>query len=60
MILATSTVLGKMLQMGIRPDYAIVIDANERVIWQVSALKQCGVPMLILSTACYRYALERV
>lgn len=57
-ILATSTVLGKMLPMGIRPDYGIVIDANERVIRQVSALKHCGVPLLLLSTACYRYALE--
>lgn len=55
-ILATGTVLTKMLNMDIRPDYVIVTDANERIVKQIRSNNACGVPMLLLSTAYYRFA----
>ena len=50
-ILATGTVFYKMLKMGIRPDYVIVTDANERVISQIREYEGETIPMLLLSTA---------
>lgn len=55
-ILAVGTVLTKMLRMNIRPDYVIVSDANERIVKQINSNNNCGVPMLLLSTAYYRFA----
>lgn len=55
-VMATGTVLKKLLNAGIRPDYFIVTDANERVYAQISGLEQENIPMLYLSTAYYGFA----
>lgn len=54
-MLATGTVLSKLLRMGIRPDYVIVSDANERIVKQIRSHNKCGIPMLLLSTAYYEF-----
>jgi hypothetical protein len=55
-ILAVGTVYRKLENMGIRPDYTIVSDANRRVIGQIIGLKDNHMPMLILSTAFREFA----
>ncbi|HKM04745.1 MAG TPA: 6-hydroxymethylpterin diphosphokinase MptE-like protein [Lachnospiraceae bacterium] len=50
-IIATGTVLKKLLKLNIRPDFFIVSDPNERVTSQITGIEDCGVPMLMLSTA---------
>lgn len=55
-ILAVGSVLSKMLNSNIRPDYVIVSDPNERVRWQLYAHRNCGIPLLLLSTACFHFA----
>lgn len=55
-ILATGTVFKKLINAGIRPDYVIVSDANERVYAQIKDYETAGVPMLYLSTAYYGFA----
>lgn len=54
-VVATGTVFRKLLGMGIRPDYVIVTDANERVVGQIYGVEQAGVPMLMLSTANHKF-----
>lgn len=55
-ILATGTVLRKLINAGIKPDYFIVTDANERVYAQVSGLENNDIPMIFLSTAFKGFA----
>lgn len=55
-ILATGTVFRKLLNEGIRPDYVIVTDANERVYGQIKGLENEYIPMLYLSTAYKGFA----
>lgn len=55
-ILATGTVYRKLLNVGIRPDYFIVTDANERVYAQIRGLENETIPMLFLSTAYHGFA----
>lgn len=55
-ILATGTVFRKVIVEGIRPDYVIVIDANERVYSQIAGIEHSVVPMLFLSTAYKGFA----
>lgn len=50
-ILAVGTVYKKLLNMGIKPDYVIIIEANENIITQISGVEDTEVPLLILSTA---------
>ena len=50
-ILAVGTVYKKLLNMGIKPDYVIIIEANENIISQISGVEDTEVPLLILSTA---------
>lgn len=58
-ILAVGTVLRRLLGMGIVPDFCIASDANERVVNQVRSLPgESRPPLLLLSTAHYRYAQE--
>ncbi len=52
LILATGTVLRKLLKAGITPDYVIMTDAFDEVYEQVRGLEECGVPLLYLSSAC--------
>lgn len=56
MILATGTVFRKLIVDGIRPDYMMVIDANERVYSQIAGIEHSVVPMLFLSTAYKGFA----
>lgn len=49
-ILATGTVLRKLLSAGIRPDYVIITDPQEPVRRQTEKLENCGVPLLYIST----------
>lgn len=51
-ILATGTVLIKLLEAGIVPDYAIMTDANPRIYYQIREHEQECVPLILLSTAC--------
>ncbi len=55
-ILATGTVFKKLMKAGIRPDYVLVTDPNERVYGQLAGMEDCGVPLLFLSTAYYKFA----
>ena len=55
-ILAAGTVFRKLLSAGIRPDYFIVTDANERVYKQIAGLEKESIPMLFLSTAYKGFA----
>ena len=50
-ILATGTVLKKLLNLGIRPDYVIIIDGGENTYKQVEGVCDCGVPLLYMATA---------
>lgn len=50
-ILAVGTVYKKLLNMGIKPDYVIIIEANENIISQINGVEDAEVPLLILSTA---------
>lgn len=58
-VLATGTVFRKLMRLGIIPDYVMITDANERIIWQL--FNQFGneqVPLLVLSSAYYRLCAE--
>lgn len=49
-LIAVGTVLKKMLNAGIRPDFVIVIDGYAGVHAQIRGAEACGVPMIFLST----------
>lgn len=53
-VITTGTVLSKLLNMGIVPDYAVIIDANMETLKQIEGIENCGVPLIILSTANYK------
>ena len=53
-ILATGTVFKKLLHAGIKPDYVIIIDANEPVYRQIEGVETADVPLLYLSTVYYK------
>ncbi len=58
LIVATGTVLRKLLHMEIRPDYVIVTEPNERALAQINGLENTDIPMLMLSTANHGYMLR--
>lgn len=53
-ILATGTVLKKLLSAGIRPDYVIITDANKAVYKQIEGLKCNEIPLIYLSTVFHK------
>lgn len=55
-VIATGTVLKKLLAEGIRPDYFVVSDANARVYAQINGIEHLDIPMLLLSTAYKGFA----
>lgn len=57
-VLATGTVFRKLMGMGIAPDYVIVTDANERIIWQVYVHRNEQIPLLVLSSAYHQLCTE--
>lgn len=56
-ILATGTVLKKLLKAGIKPDYAIVIDGGAGTYKQTQDLEECDVPLFYMATAYYKIPL---
>lgn len=58
LLVAAGTVYRKLLKLGIMPDFVIVTDANERVIWQLRGLDQPQIGLIFLATANYRFARE--
>lgn len=57
-ILATGTVLKKLLAEGIRPHYVIVTDAGASTYVQTRDLQISTIPLLYLSTVYYRIPME--
>lgn len=57
-ILATGTVLRKLLQLGIHIDYCIITDPKAVTYRQVEGLEDCRVPLLLLSTAFRKIAMQ--
>lgn len=57
-ILATGTVLKKLLAAGIQPDYVIVIDAGKTTYVQTKDVQVDTVPLLYLSTVYYQIPSE--
>ncbi len=53
-ILATGTVYKKLLNNGIRPNYIIIIDANESVYRQTENVMDTDIPLLYLSTVYHK------
>jgi hypothetical protein len=53
-IIATGTVLKKLMNAGIKPDYIIIIDANELVYRQIEGMEDVGIPLLGLSTVYHK------
>lgn len=50
-IIATGTVLGKLIRAGIYPDYFIITDTNDSTYPQIKGVEECKIPLLYLSTA---------
>lgn len=50
-MISTGTTFHKMLATGIRPDYVMVTDPNDRVIFQLRENEEETIPMILLSTA---------
>lgn len=57
-ILATGTVFRKLIKLGIKPDYVIITEANQRVIGQIAGLEQSGIPLIFLATAYKEFAIN--
>lgn len=55
-IIVVGTAFRKLLYEGIRPDYAIFLDASDRIYAQLKGLESESMPLLIASTACRRLA----
>lgn len=53
-ILATGTVLKKLLLAGIVPNYVILIDANASVFKQIKDIDKTQIPLLFLSTVYHK------
>lgn len=55
-IVVVGTAFRKLLAEGIKPDYAVFLDAADRIYAQLEGLEGESVPLLIASTACRRLA----
>ncbi len=56
LIVCVSTVLKKLMEHGIKADYVIVMDAQERTYKHIEGIEECDIPMIIDSTAYWRFA----
>ncbi|MCR5255834.1 MAG: DUF115 domain-containing protein [Acetatifactor sp.] len=54
-VIAVGTVLRKLLNEGIKPDYFVISDPQERTYAQIEGLEDCGVPMIANVTANWRF-----
>lgn len=57
-IVAVTTVLKKLLNLGIVPDYAVVMDAQQRTLKQIEGIESTTVPLLVDSTAYWEFAVR--
>lgn len=57
-VLATGTVLKKLLKEGIQPDYAIIIDGGRATHSQILEAERCQVPLLYMATVYHRIPAE--
>lgn len=57
-VLATGTVFRKLMGLGIKPDYVIITEANERIFSQVYPYRNGQIPIIVLSSAYYRLCTE--
>lgn len=57
LIIAVGTVFGKLVRMGIQPDYVVFMDAQERTFRQLEDLLplKLNVPIVVESTACWKF-----
>lgn len=55
-IITATTVLKKLLSEGITPDYAIVLDPQERTYGHMAGVPKNEVPLIFASTAYWRFA----
>ncbi len=55
-IICVTTVLKKLLETGIEPNYTVVMDANHRTYKHIEGIENCQVPMIIDSTAYWKFA----
>lgn len=53
-IMATTTVLKKLLKWNVVPDYVVVMDSQERMWNHVKGIEDCEVPLITDSTAYWR------
>ncbi len=58
LVLATGTVLKKLVNAGIIPDYVIISDGNEMVYEQIRDMENSNIPLLLMSTAYHKIAKE--
>lgn len=56
-VIAVGTVFGKLIRMGIIPDYVVFMDAQDRTFGQMEGLLdlQLQVPIIVESTACWKF-----
>ena len=54
-IIAVGTVFRKMVKEQIPIDYVVISEANARVIRQINGVEEQQIPLLLLSTANYRF-----
>jgi len=57
LIIAVGTVFGKLVRMGIFPDYVAFMDAQERTFKQMEGILpfDLKIPIIVESTACWRF-----
>lgn len=55
-VVVVTTVLKKLLDIGIVPDYTVVMDSQKRTIKQIEGIEDAKVPMIIDSTAYWEFA----
>lgn len=53
-VLATGTILKKLLNAGIRPDYVMITDSGHFTYHQIEGVRETEIPLLCLSTVYYR------
>ena len=60
LIIAVGTVFGKLVRMGIYPDYVAFMDAQERTFRQMEEILPFNlqIPIIVESTACWRFIKE--
>lgn len=58
LVIAVTTVLKKLINQSIFPDFAVVMDSQLRTFGQIEGLMNVNTPLLVDSTACWKFAEE--